>query len=356
MSRERAAEALLVWNALIWGATFVVVKSALAGISPLYFLALRFSLATVALVAIFRGVGKTAAPLKDTPGKKSRDESRLSRLDSPRHDSTGSDRAGETTAPCGHGSDRFKTTAPSGRGSDRAAGARDWKSVGAGVLVGSLLFTGYLTQTLGLRLTSAPKSAFITGLCSVLVPVLAAVVYRIRPQAVEVAGVLVATVGMGLMTLHGGIGSISRGDLLTLACAFAFAAHIVTLGHYSGSVSFELLSVTQIATSAVWSWGLLWWIERPRVEWRPSVVCAILVTGLLATALAFTIQAWAQRYTTSTRTALIYMLEPVTAWLTSYFLTGEGLSGRAAAGAGLILGGVVLVEVKPWTSRPHPLS
>ena len=291
MSRERAAEALLVWNTLIWGATFVLVKSALAGITPLYFLALRFSLATVALLVLFRGTGK---------------------------------------------------------------GARDWKSVGAGVIVGSLLFAGYLTQTLGLRLTSAPKSAFITGLCSVLVPVLAAVVYRIRPQAVEVAGVLVATVGMGLMTLHGGIGSISRGDLLTLACAFAFAAHIVTLGHYSGSVSFELLSVTQIATSAVWSWGLLWWIEKPRVEWRPSVVCAILVTGLLATALAFTIQAWAQRYTTSTRTALIYMLEPVTAWLTSYFLTGEGLSGRAAAGAGLILGGVVLVEVKPWAPRPHP--
>jgi drug/metabolite transporter (DMT)-like permease len=232
--------------------------------------------------------------------------------------------------------------------------ARDWKSVGAGVLIGSLLFAGYLTQTLGLRLTSAPKSAFITGLCSVLVPVLAAVAYRIRPQVAEVAGLLVATVGMALMTLNGSIGAISRGDLLTLACAFAFAAHIVTLGHYSGTVSFELLSVTQIATSAVWSWSLLWWMEKPRVQWRPSVVCAILVTGLLATALAFTIQAWAQRYTTSTRTALIYMLEPVTAWLTSYFLTGEGLSGRAAAGAGLILGGVVLVEVKPWASRPHP--
>ena len=115
-----------------------------------------------------------------------------------------------------------------------------------------------------------------------------------------------------------------------------------------------MLSVTQVATAAAWSWSLLWWMEKPRVEWRPWVVCAILVTGLLATALAFTIQAWAQRYATSTRTALIYMLEPVMAWLTSYFLSGEGLSGRAAAGAGLILGGVVLVEVKPWTPRPHP--
>jgi drug/metabolite transporter (DMT)-like permease len=291
VSRERAADALLVWNTIVWGATFVVVKSALAGISPLYFLALRFSLATVALLAIFRGVGK---------------------------------------------------------------GARDWKSVGISVLIGSLLFSGFITQTLGLRLTSAPKSAFITGLCSVMVPVIAGVVYKIRPQLAEVAGLLVATAGMALMTLHGSLGSISRGDLLTLLCAVGFAAHIVALGHYADRVSVELLSVTQVATMAAWSWALLWLVEEPRARWRPSLVCAILVTGLVGTALAYTIQAWAQRYTSSTRTALIFMFEPVVAWLTSYFLAGEGLSGRAAAGAGLILGGVLLVELKPWRSLPHP--
>jgi drug/metabolite transporter (DMT)-like permease len=291
VSRERAAEALLVWNTIVWGATFVVVKSALTGISPLYFLALRFSLATVALLVIFRGVGK---------------------------------------------------------------GARDWKSVGIGVLIGSLLFSGFITQTLGLRLTSAPKSAFITGLCSVMVPVIAGVVYKIKPQLAEVAGLLVATTGMGLMTLHGSLGSISRGDLLTLLCAIGFAAHIVALGHYADRVSVELLSVTQVATMAAWSWALLWLVEQPHARWRPSLVCAILVTGLVGTALAYTIQAWAQRHTTSTRTALIFMFEPVVAWLTSYFLAGEGLSGRAAAGAGLILGGVMLVELKPWSSRPHP--
>jgi drug/metabolite transporter (DMT)-like permease len=286
VNRARAAEALLGWNTLVWGATFVVVKSALGNVSPLYFLAMRFSLATVALLAIFRGVGK---------------------------------------------------------------GPRDWKSVGTGVLIGSLLFSGFITQTLGLRLTSAPKSAFITGLCSVLVPVIAVAVYKIRPQLAEVAGLLVATVGMGLMTLHGSLGSISRGDLLTLLCAFGFAAHIVALGHYADRIGFELL-----ATMAAWSWTLLWLVEQPHARWRPSLVCAILVTGLLGTALAYTIQAWAQRYTTATRTALIFMFEPVVAWLTSYFLTGEGLSGRAAAGASLILGGVVLVELKPWSSRPHP--
>jgi drug/metabolite transporter (DMT)-like permease len=104
----------------------------------------------------------------------------------------------------------------------------------------------------------------------------------------------------------------------------------------------------------VLSLALCWWVEKPHLEWRPLVVCGILITGLLATALAFTVQAWAQQFTTSTRTALIYMLEPVFAWITSFVLVGENLTGRAAVGAVLILGGVLLVEMKPWNPRLHP--
>jgi drug/metabolite transporter (DMT)-like permease len=98
---------------------------------------------------------------------------------------------------------------------------------------------------------------------------------------------------------------------------------------------------------------MFWWAETPRFHWHPVVLWAILITGLFCTALAFTIQAWAQRYTTATRTALIYALEPVVAWTTSFLVVGEGLSGRAAAGAGLILGGVLLVEMKPLQAREH---
>jgi len=289
------AEAALVVNTVVWGATFVLVKAALRDISPLLFLALRFSLATLALLALFRGAGL-----------------------------------------------------PSGLGS------RAWKAVAGGALTGAFLFSGYLFQTLGLRLTTAPKSAFITGLSAVMVPLLAALVYQNRPQVSEVVGILVATAGLGLMTLESALGSISRGDLLTFFCAIGFAAHIVVLGHFSERMSFELLSVTQVGTAAVLALSLFWWVETPHVQWRPAVTYAILITGLLATALAFTIQAWAQQYTTSTRTALIYTLEPVFAWLTSYCLVGEGLSGRAAAGAALILSGVLLVEMKPLKARLHP--
>ncbi len=200
----------------------------------------------------------------------------------------------------------------------------------AGSLSGVFLFAGYLLQTLGLRFTTAPKSAFLTGLTSVVVPLLASLVYHSRPRVSEVVGVVVATIGLALMTLERDIGAIGRGDVLTLLCAVAFAAHIVTVGHFSGTMSFELLSVTQVGAAAV------------------------LITGLFATAFAFTIQAWALRYTTSSRAALIYMLEPVFAWVTSYVLMGEGLSGRAAAGATLIFSGVLVVEMKPWIAGPHP--
>jgi drug/metabolite transporter (DMT)-like permease len=222
------------------------------------------------------------------------------------------------------------------------------------ILPGIFLFAGYFFQTEGLRFTTPAKSAFLTGLTTVLVPFVASVVYKSRPQASEVVGALVATLGMGLMTLQGPIGSISRGDVLTLVCAFAFALHIVTLGHFSTVVSFPVLSVAQVGSAAICALLLLPIAETPHIQWQPLTVWAILITGLLCTALAFTVQAWAQRFTTSTRTALIYALEPVVALATSYVVAGEILSGQVAVGAALILAGVVLVEVKPLQTAAHP--
>jgi drug/metabolite transporter (DMT)-like permease len=293
VNRRRAAEAALVFNVIIWGATFVLVKTALLDVSPILFIALRFTLATGALLAVFRA---SALPW------------------------------------------------------------RSWKTAGAGALAGVFLFSGYVFQTIGLRLTTAPRSAFITGLTSVAVPLLAAIVYRVKPQVSEIVGVLIATVGLALMTLPGVLGPMRMGDLLTVCCAAGFAAHIVTLGHFSEKMRYELLSFSQIAVSAMLAWVLFSWVETPRLTWRPAVVWAILITGLLATALAFTIMAWAQRYTSPARTALIFMLEPVVAWITSYIMVGEGLSGRAAAGAALILGGVAMVELKPLNPRPQQVQ
>jgi drug/metabolite transporter (DMT)-like permease len=286
MVRTWRADAALAGNTVIWGSTFVLVQAALKHISPILFLAIRFSIATIALALLFRG------------------------------------RA------------RFVPT----RG---------------GVVAGGCLFAGYLFQTVGLQFTTASKSAFITGLAIPLVPLLTCLVYLSRPRFFELAGALCATAGMGLMTLQGGNLAIGRGDLLTFFCAVAFAAHIIAVGHYSRRVSFESLSLIQLAFAAALGLGTFWWVETPVVELKPIVVAALGLTGLLATALAFTVQAWAQQHTTPTRTALIYSLEPVIAWLTSFWLLGEMLSRRAVAGAGLILCGILIVELKRTESAQH---
>jgi drug/metabolite transporter (DMT)-like permease len=287
------AEAALAFNALVWGSTFVIVKEALDDISTILFLAFRFALATAALALVFR----------------------------------------RRSAPMGN-----------------------WrKGLAGGALAGLFLYAGYAFQTVGLRYTTASNSAFLTGLSIILVPFLAAIVYKQRrkPRSVEVFGALLALAGTGLMTLPGGRFEFNRGDLLTIACAFGFALHILALGHYARLVSYESLAVLQIATAAVLCLGTFWWMEVPLVVWSPAVVGAILITGVLATAVAFTIQAWAQRYTTPTRTALIFALEPVFAWVTSHLFAGERFSLSGAFGAGLILSGILLVELKPGRAAAH---
>jgi drug/metabolite transporter (DMT)-like permease len=224
----------------------------------------------------------------------------------------------------------------------------------AGVLTGVFLFGGYAFQTAGLGLTTPSKAAFLTGLSVVMVPLLSSFVYRVYPHVSEVAGVVVATVGMSLMTLQGGISGISRGDVLVILCAFAFAVHIVVLGHYARIVPFEALATLQLATTAVLAAGSFWWMEKPYFRPTGFLWFALLVSSLLSTALAFTVMAWAQQITSATRAALIFSLEPVVAWVFSFIFVGEKLPMRAVFGAVLILAGILLAELKPIGLARHP--
>ncbi len=287
------ADLALVGVTIIWGATFILVKEALNGVSTVLFLTMRFVIATLALWIAFRG-----------------------------------------------------------RGSHYPRNRK--QELAIGFLVGSFLFGGYIFQTAGLRYTSASKAAFITGFSIVLVPLLNTILYRRAPGVAEVIGVLIATLGMGLMTLKNLQFDVAYGDLLVLGCAFAYAFHIVLLGHFSRRMSFETLTINQIGTGALLGCLSFWWMEKPFLSWTPSVIVALAVTGLLATALAFAVQSWAQQFTTPTRTALIFTLEPVSAAFTSYLVAGEVLTARATLGAVLILAGVLCVELKPIRFGPHP--
>jgi drug/metabolite transporter (DMT)-like permease len=278
--------------ALIWGTTFPVVKHAIQQISTSYFLALRFWLATVCMALLFwRGL-------------------RVARWNAIR------------------------------------------RGLAGGMAAGVFLWLGYLLQTVGLKYTSAANSGFLTGLYIVLVPLFGAAVFRRWPQRREMLGVVLAALGMALMTLPGAgrAFSLNRGDLYTLGCASAFAVHLLLLGHFSQRELFEAVAVGQIACTAALSTFALAF-EPPSAEWTPSLAATIVLTGVFATALAFGTQTWAQRFTTPTRTALIFSLEPVFALATAVVLGGERLALSAFGGAGLILAGVLAVELKPAARR-----
>ena len=273
---------------LIWGSTFVLVKQALADVSTLLFLTLRFAAATLILLIVFRK--------------------------------------------------EFRA-------------ANRWPSIRGGALAGLFLFSGYVLQTFGLKYTSASNAGFITGLYVPLVPLIGGLVYKKPSQPSELLGVAAAFVGLALMTVRKDLLDIGFGDLLVAACAVAYAFHIVVLGRFAASGNSGLLTVTQIGTGMLLGAGTFWWAEPVHIAWSGAVWIALAVTSILATALAFFVQTWAQRWISPTRTALISSMEPVFAWATSYVLAGEVLSRRGMLGAGLILAGILLVELKPFPPR-----
>jgi drug/metabolite transporter (DMT)-like permease len=254
-----------------------------------------------------------------------------------------------------------------------AAYHRSWRTIrrthiAAGALVGLRLAAGYQFQTIGLVRTTPSKSAFITGLVVVLVP-LFSIVPALRPPGARsphwnaFLGAAFAFLGILFLTSPNVVASASPfsailpdistmniGDVLTFGCSIAFAFHCIALGHVSPRIPFQPLAILQVGFCALFMAISLPLIERPHVHFTPRLITALIIAAALATAAAFSIQSWAQSILPTTHTALILTLEPVFAWITSFFFTGERLGLRPAAGALLILAGIALTELVP---QPH---
>jgi drug/metabolite transporter (DMT)-like permease len=294
VSRSLKAHLLLVLVALIWGSTFVLVKEALNDSSPLVLNAVRMVIAAVLLAFYYR--------------------KRIAMLTKP--------------------------------------------ALAAGVVVGIFLYLGYALQTSGLKLTTPSKSAFLTGTSSVLVPLLLVAIWRAHIHRWRVAGIVLALAGLLLMTVPAGaagladFAKVNLGDVLTVGCAFCFAFQIVFLGHASRRFPFEQIAVLQVVTAAVLMSVSAPLLEHPHFRPTVTVIAAVLITGILCTAVAFTVQSWAQQFTPATHTALIFTTEPVFAWVTSFIYLKERLGLRAGVGALLILGGVLLSELLGRVEQP----
>ena len=215
-----------------------------------------------------------------------------------------------------------------------------------GAIAGGLLGLGFLLQTEGLQRTTASRSGFLTGTLVVLTPLIELVVFRKRPARPALSGVLLAFVGITVLSApwSGASQATALGDGLTLGCAVVFAGQIVALGRIAPKHPVIPLLLLQLAaTGAVAALaGPL--VEAQHFSGAPRLWLALLYLAVFATLLAFGVQTWAQRILPPVRVALISALEPVFAALWAALLIGERLTLRELLGGALIVLGVAVGE------------
>jgi drug/metabolite transporter (DMT)-like permease len=297
MNPTRRAVVALAATTLVWGSTFVVVgelvssSGARAGFPPLLLLALRFALAAALMLAVLVARGH-----------------------------------------------RIHASA--------------WKR---GAFLGLLTCGGFAFQTFGLQHTTSARSAFITNVSLVLVPLFGALLGRGRPPASIVFGLAVALAGLWALEFPWDLASSSSdrvhlGDLLTLGCAIFFAFQILATESYAPTTPLVPLVFTQFLTCAAAGavLSLLSGELGPPISLpggASTVGVALLYLGVIATGLCLLVQAWAQRYASATRAAIIFTLEPVFATVLAYVVRNERLTAVQWLGAALVLGGILATEL-----------
>jgi drug/metabolite transporter (DMT)-like permease len=289
------ADLALLLLTLSWGTTFTLVKVAMEIASPAVFLAARFGVAALVLLAVA-----------------------LLRRD--------------------------------------RLGPGFWRH---GALIGLFMLAGFVLQTMGLRLTTPARSGFLTGMSVLIVPFISRFTLGRQVRWTSWLGVALAVLGLALLArpFDGGLsGAVRAGDLLTAGCAVAFALQIAFLSEWSRHhplVPFTLLQVVVVLAGSL----LLAPIEGPRLDTSrlPALLGVVAFTGVLMTAVAFFVMNWAQRHTSAVRAGLIYALEPVAAAGFSWLWLGERLGPAELAGGALIVLGVVAGELgAALTGAPAP--
>ncbi|MDD6089104.1 MAG: DMT family transporter [Candidatus Limivicinus sp.] len=277
----------LFCTAIIWGTSFVVLKSALSSIGALWVLAIRFSVSAVLLFAM---AGK-----------------------------------------------RIKTVSR--------------RCIKGSVLMGLCIAVAYIVQTYGLVYTTPGKNAFLTATYCVLTPFLAWAVYKRRPGLSNVIAAVLCISGIGFVSLNEGFGTVNVGDVLTLACGVFYAFQIILMENYSDSGEATVISAVQFAVAALICWAGALIFEKPPVNVPAEAWLNIAYLSVMCTAVCFFLQAWGMKYTPSSTAAMIMTLEAVFGVIASILFYNEVITGRLALGFVLIFFAVVISEVRPFKGR-----
>lgn len=218
---------------------------------------------------------------------------------------------------------------------------REWLSA---LWLGGMLGVGYVAQTIGLQTTTVPRSAFLTSLTVLFVPLIQVLIWGRAPARGTWVGIGLALVGLWLLLDPSG-GQVVAGDLWTILCAIAWSVYIIDLGRLSGGIDLGRLVVAQCGAVAAACWLVTGATGQFTWEAEPSRWSSVIYLGVLGTFLTTAVQSRVQRETTAARAALIFCAEPVFAAAIAWIVLAETLALGGLVGAGLILAGIVLSEV-----------
>lgn len=287
MSKSRIAALALITVAISWGAGFVLMEPAIDRQPIFNFLAFRFTIAVMVMVAVRPSVLK-----------------------------------------------KFNKTL-----------------LIQGGILGVALGGGYVTQTIGLQNSTAAITGFFTGLYVALTPLFAWILLKQKISAKAMFGVVLATIGLAI--LSSGAIAFDWGEIALLACAVLFALHIVGLGVWSSRHDSYALTIVQLTICAILCWvGALTFEGGIKPPPDGDVWFAIIFTAVLATALAFFVQTWAQGFLDPSRVAIILTSEVVWAAAIAYGVGQEKPEFLSILGGSVMLSAMLIVE---WPSKKKEL-
>jgi drug/metabolite transporter (DMT)-like permease len=219
----------------------------------------------------------------------------------------------------------------------------DRRVISVGATLGLLYFTGQFLQFIGLQHTAATVSAFVVSMYVVFTPLVSAVLLRSRPERVTVIATVLAGAGVATMSLRGY--ALGLGELLTLFAAFVYALHILALGRWTTGRTAYALTFVQLLTMGLCFLAVssVDGLHGPqRGDWLTFLYLAVV-----AGAVAMLVQTWAQAHVSSSRAAVLMVLEPVWAAIFGFVLWREEVDLRTIVGGALVLGAMLLVVSKP---------
>lgn len=267
---------------MIWGTSFVVMKDTLDNIQPLLLLAIRFSMGSLIFAAV------CVKKIK----------------------------------------------------------AIDGLYIKYGVLTGILLSSAYITQTLGLQLTTPGKNAFLTVVYCIIVPFLCWITDKKRPDKYNVSAAVICLVGIGLITLEGTL-SVNIGDLLTLASGAIYSVHIIMVKRASARrPDMSLLTFIQFLTSAVICWCFSPVLGDINFSFPVKSWLSVIYLGIMATSLALFLQNYGQKHTSPSSAAIVLSFEAVFGAAFSLILGYDSFSAKVIAGFAIMFISVIISETR----------